>query len=143
MYVLMFTCMCVAAEYRKEGLQKTKQRLQRNCALTMHYLKKTLKTKKKKEKKKKKHTLGQFPLPTDFTFLLFIHFRANGPTYSDKVTLPSLLLIIQTLSLKVSPVVQQTPQAGSSKYSTYSLPFVGAVCWRRDFFSLVMSLTDQ
>lgn len=100
MYVLMFTCMCVAAEYRKEGLQKTKQRLQRNCALTMHYLKKTLKTKKKKEKKKKKHTLGQFPLPTDFTFLLFIHFRANGPTYSDKVTLPSLLLIIQTLSLK-------------------------------------------
>lgn len=68
MYVLMFTCMCVAAEYRKEGLQKTKQRLQRNCALTMHYLKKTLKTKKKKREKKKKHTLGQFPLPTDFTF---------------------------------------------------------------------------
>ena len=51
MYVLMFTCMCVAAEYRKEGLQKTKQRLQRNCALTMHYLKKK-KLQKKPLKKK-------------------------------------------------------------------------------------------
>lgn len=25
MYVLMFTCMCVAADYRKEGLQTTRE----------------------------------------------------------------------------------------------------------------------
>lgn len=39
MYVLMFTCMCVAAEYRKERVANDKQRLQQNCTLTMHYLK--------------------------------------------------------------------------------------------------------
>lgn len=55
MYVLMFTCMCVAAEYRKEGLQKDKQRLQQSCTLTMHYL-----------KKKQKNTQFVEVLPTGF-----------------------------------------------------------------------------
>lgn len=71
MYVLMFTCMCVAAEYRKEGLQKTKQRLQRNCALTMHYLKKTKKTKKKKRKKKRNILWDSFHCPLTLLFAVY------------------------------------------------------------------------
>lgn len=82
MYVLMFTCMCVAAEYKEGRVAKDKQRLQRNCTLIMHYL-------------KKKSTSGQCPLPTDF-FLYYL-FLGNRPQKSDKVALASLLLITQTL----------------------------------------------
>lgn len=55
----------------------------------MHYL--------KKKKKKCVSTTGQCPLPMFFFFSYALHFWAADPQ-SDKVTLPSLLLIIQTLA---------------------------------------------
>lgn len=39
MYVLMFTCMCVAAEYRKERVADHERRLRPNCTFSMHYSK--------------------------------------------------------------------------------------------------------
>lgn len=39
MYVVMFTCMCVAAEYRKVGLQKISKGCNEIVLLTMHFLK--------------------------------------------------------------------------------------------------------
>lgn len=87
MYVLMFTCMCVAAEYKEGRVAKDKQRLQRNCTLIMHYL--------KKKKKKEKKLWDSVHCPLTFFVLSISGQRAHKR--SDKVTLPSLLLITQTL----------------------------------------------
>lgn len=82
----MHVCCCWIQEGR---VAKGKRRLQQNCTLTMHYL-------KKKEKKKDEVSPGQCPLPTDFFCVLSI--SGHQAHKSDKVTLPSLLLIIQSLS---------------------------------------------
>lgn len=72
MYVPMFTCMCVAADYTKVELQK----MSRGCnitVLTMHYF--------WKKYKSVSSTSGHCPLPADFFFFWVVYF---GP---DKVVI--------------------------------------------------------
>lgn len=136
MYVLVFTCMCVAAEYRKEGLQKTSKGCNRNCTLTMHYLKKT-----RKKKRVCLSTSGQCPLPADFFCVLF--FLGRMARRSDKVALPSLLLIIQTLaSVTLSQSSDSTHTSGRllKTLDTLSLSAICRCCqislFRQGSFSL-------